>query len=140
MILTAVQSRLLDPAIGIHVAAAVLALGLGAFMVAAPKGTPAHRRAGRAWVGAMAVTAASSFFIAAQLLPVATPLGRLGPIHLLSAFTLWSLWRAIAAIRRHDVTTHRKAMIRAFQGLVVAGVFTLAPGRAINAWVAAIAG
>ena len=88
MILTAVPSRLLDPAIAVHVVAAVLALGLGAWVLAARKGTRSHRLAGRGWAVAMAVTAASSFFIAPRILPVATPLGSFGPIHLLSAFTL----------------------------------------------------
>jgi uncharacterized membrane protein len=140
MILTAVQSRLFEPAIAIHVAAAVLALVIGGFVLAGHKGTPAHRLAGRGWTAAMALTAASSFFIAARLLPVATPLGIFGPIHLLSAFTLWALWRAIAAIRRGDVRTHRRAMQRAFWSLAIAGAFTLAPGRTLNAWLLAVTG
>jgi uncharacterized membrane protein len=138
MILTAVQSRLLEPAIAVHVAAAVLALGLGAGVLAARKGTPAHRLAGRGWAAAMAVAAASSFFIAPQVLPVATPLGSFGPIHLLSAFTLFALWQAIAAIRRGDVGRHRRAMMRALSGLAVAGAFAMLPGRALNAWLAAL--
>lgn len=140
MTLTAAQSRLLEPAIAIHVVAALLALGIGIFVLAARKGTPRHRLAGRGWAVAMAVTAASSFFIAAQLLPVTTPFGAFGPIHLLSVFTLWALWRAITAIRRGDVTAHRRAMQRAFWSLAVAGAFTLAPGRTLNAWLLALAG
>jgi uncharacterized membrane protein len=140
MILTAVPSRLLDPAIAVHVVAAVLALGLGAWVLAARKGTRSHRLAGRGWAVAMAVTAASSFFIAPRILPVATPLGSFGPIHLLSAFTLLALWQAIAAIRRGDVARHRRAMLRAFSGLAVAGVFALLPGRALNAWMVALSG
>jgi uncharacterized membrane protein len=138
--MTPLQSRLLEPAIAVHVAAAVLAVVLGAIVLAARKGTPAHVLAGRAWVAAMAVTAAGSFLIDAHLLGVRTPLGVFGPIHLLSAFTLATLARAVAAVRRRDVTTHRRAMTSAFAGLAVAGVFTLVPGRTLNAWLLAMAG
>jgi uncharacterized membrane protein len=139
MPLTAVQTRLLEPAIALHVTAALLAVLIGAWVLAARKGTPAHRLAGRGWVIAMAVTAASSFFIPAQLLPVATPLGTFGPIHLLSAFTLWSLAHAIAAIRAGNLRAHRRGMQQGFAGLAIAGLFTLAPGRTLNAWMMAFA-
>jgi uncharacterized membrane protein len=88
----------------------------------------------------MAVTAASSFLIDAQILPVHTALGAFGPIHLLSAFTLASLVRAVTAIRRRDVATHRRAMLASFAGLAVAGLFTVSPGRTLNAWLVAFAG
>jgi uncharacterized membrane protein len=135
-----VQSQILRPAIAVHVVAAILALALGTFVLLARKGTPAHRLAGRAWALAMAVTAAGSFLIDAQVLPVDTPLGRFGPIHLLSALVLWQLVRAIVAIRGGDVVRHRKAMTGAFRGLVIAGLFALVPGRTLGAWLAAATG
>jgi uncharacterized membrane protein len=135
--MNAVQAQILQPAIAVHVIAATFSLALGAWVLAARKGTPAHRLAGRAWAGAMAVTAAGSFLIDAQLLPLRTPLGIFGPIHLLSAFTLWQLGRAIAAIRRGDVAFHRRAMTGVFAGLAIAGLFTLTPGRTLAAWLAA---
>jgi uncharacterized membrane protein len=138
--MTPLQARLLEPAIAVHVVAAVLAVALGAVVLAARKGTPAHVLAGRAWVAAMAVTAAGAFLIDAQVFGVRTPLGTFGPIHLLAAFTLATLVRAIAAIRRRDVATHRRAMKGAFAGLAIAGLFTLVPGRTLHAWVAAMAG
>lgn len=135
-----VQSRLFEPAVALHVASALLALALGAWLLWARKGTVAHRFAGRGWAAAMAVTAGSSFFIGAHLLPVATPLGTFGPIHLLSAYTLAKLVQAIAAIRRHDVALHRRAMRGSFAGLAAAGLFTLLPGRTLNAWLMPLAG
>jgi uncharacterized membrane protein len=137
---TPLQARLLEPAIAIHVIAALLAIALGTYVVAGRKGTPGHRLAGRLWVGAMVATALGSFFIEAQRFPLHTPLGTFGPIHLLSAFTLWNLWRAVTAIRRGAVTEHRRAMVGAFAGLVIAGLFTLVPGRTLGAWVVAMAG
>jgi uncharacterized membrane protein len=139
MTLTAAQARILEPAIALHVIAALLAVLIGAWVLAARKGTPAHRLAGRGWAIAMAVTATSSFFIPAQVLPVATPLGPFGPIHLLSAFTLWSLARAVMAIRTGNVTAHRRGMQQGFAGLAIAGMFTLVPGRTLNAWLMALA-
>jgi uncharacterized membrane protein len=138
--MTLVQSRLFEPAIAIHVASALLALALGVRVLLARKGTVTHRLTGRGWAAAMAVTAGSSFFIGAQLLPIVTPLGTFGPIHLLSAFTLVKLAQAIAAIRRHDVALHRSAMRSSFAGLAVAGLFTLVPGRTLNAWLMTLAG
>jgi uncharacterized membrane protein len=138
--MTPLQLRLLEPAIALHVLAAVLALAIGAYVIAHRKGSPGHRIAGRLWVGAMAATALASFFIEAHRFPVHTPLGTFGPIHLLSVLTLWTLWRAIGAIRRGAVQAHRRAMRGAFASLVVAGLLTLAPGRTLGAWLLAMAG
>jgi uncharacterized membrane protein len=55
-------------------------------------------------------------------------------IHLLSIFTLATLPLAIVHARRHRVDRHRNAMIAIFTGaLVVAGLFTLLPGRIMHA-------
>jgi uncharacterized membrane protein len=56
------------------------------------------------------------------------------PIHLLSVFTLAMLPLAVMHARRHRVDRHRRAMIAIFVGaLVIAGLFTLAPGRIMHA-------
>jgi uncharacterized membrane protein len=52
-------------------------------------------------------------------------------IHLLSAWTLVSLTLALYHIRRGNVRSHRNFMIGTFVGLVAAGAFALAPGRAL---------
>lgn len=49
--------------IGAHVVAVVVALGAGALVLVAPKGTPAHRRCGWVYAAAIAATAGSSFGI-----------------------------------------------------------------------------
>ena len=134
------QARLLDPVIAVHAIAALLAVALGAYLVAARKGTGAHRLAGRGFVAAMVVTAAGSFLIDAHLMPVHTPLGAFGPIHGLSAVMLVTLARAVAAARRGDVRVHRRAMLAALASLAIAGAFTLAPGRTLNAWAVALWG
>ena len=117
------------PAIPVHAFAAMAAFVLGVIQFAAPKGTLPHRTIGWIWVVLMLAVALSSFWI--HQLKVWGPWS---PIHLLSIFTLvmvpLGVWRA----HRHRVTDHRRIMIAVFSGaLVVAGLFTLLPGRIMHA-------
>ncbi|MGA7488409.1 MAG: DUF2306 domain-containing protein [Xanthobacteraceae bacterium] len=117
------------PAIQLHAFAALAAFALGAVQLGAPKGTLPHRTAGWMWTTLMVVVAGSSFFI--HELHVWGPWS---PIHLLSVFTLITLPLAVMHARRHRVGRHRNAMIAIFVGaLVIAGAFTLAPGRIMHA-------
>jgi uncharacterized membrane protein len=117
------------PEIPVHAFAAMAALVLGIAQFAAPKGTLPHRTMGWIWVLLMAVVAASSFWIHEIRL-----LGPWSPIHLLSIMVLVLLPVAVVAARRHNVSRHRKTMIGIFVGgLVVAGLFTLLPGRIMHA-------
>jgi uncharacterized membrane protein len=114
-----------SPAIQIHAFAAMAAFALGAAQLAAPKGTLPHRTLGWIWVTLMFVVAASSFFIHELRM-----WGSWSPIHLLSIYTLIVLPLAVLAAHRHEVTRHRRRMIGLFLGaLVIAGLFTLWPGR-----------
>lgn len=117
------------PAIPVHAFAAMAALVLGIVQFAAPKGTLPHRTLGWIWVVLMAAVAASSFGIHQLRL-----LGPWSPIHLLSILVLILLPVAVIAARRHHVSSHRKTMIGIFAGgLVIAGLFTLLPGRIMHA-------
>jgi uncharacterized membrane protein len=116
------------PAIPLHALAAVAAFALGIVQFAAPKGTLPHRTVGWIWVGLMVTVAASSFWIHQLRL-----FGPWSPIHLLSIFTLLVVPLAVWRARRHDVSGHRRIMIFTFVGaLVVAGLFTVVPGRIMN--------
>jgi len=111
------------PAIQLHAFAALAAFGLGAVQLAA------HRTLGWIWVVLMVIVAASSFWIHELRL-----WGPWSPIHLLAIFTLAMLPLAVLHARRHRVGRHRNAMISIFAGaLVVAGLFTLMPGRIMHA-------
>jgi uncharacterized membrane protein len=104
------------------------AFALGIVQLAAPKGTPPHRAIGWIWVTLMAIVGLSSFGI--HQLRV---WDIWSPIHLLSIFTLLMLPLAVWAAHRHAVDRHRRAMTAIFFGaLVVAGVFTLVPGRIMH--------
>jgi uncharacterized membrane protein len=117
------------PPIPLHAIAAMAAFVLGVVQLAAPKGTLPHRTLGWIWVLLMAVVAASSFWIHQIRL-----VGPWSPIHLLSIFTLVMLPLGVWRAHRHDVSKHRRTMIGIFAGaLVIAGLFTLVPGRIMHA-------
>jgi uncharacterized membrane protein len=117
------------PAIPLHAFAAMAAFVLGVVQFAAPKGTVPHRAIGAIWVALMAVVAISSFWIHQLRL-----VGPWSPIHLLSIFTLVMLPLAVWRAHTHQVAAHRRIMIYLFSGaLVVAGLFTLVPGRIMHA-------
>lgn len=114
-----------SPVIQVHVAAALTALAAGIAVTVLPKGTPLHQRIGWVFVPAMAVVAATSLFIMHN--------GHFSVIHLLTLLTLVSLPYAVISRRRGNIKAHRGAMIGLFAGLVIAGAFTLLPGRLMNA-------
>ncbi len=117
------------PAIRLHAFAAMTAFALGVVQLSAPKGTLPHRALGWIWVTLMLVVSVTAFFIHQIRL-----WGPWSPIHLLAIFTLLMLPVAVLAAHRHDVLRHRRAMIGLFVGaLVIAGIFTFAPGRIMHA-------
>jgi uncharacterized membrane protein len=112
-------------AIRLHAFAAMTAFALGIVQLSAPKGTLPHRTIGWIWVTLMAIVGVSSFWIHELRL-----WGPWSPIHLLSIYTLVMLPLAVWAAHRHAVDRHRRAMTSIFLGaLVIAGLFTLVPGR-----------
>ncbi|MGO4839398.1 DUF2306 domain-containing protein, partial [Rhizobiaceae sp. 2RAB30] len=114
--------------IQVHAFAAISAFLLGAVVLFRRKGDRLHRLGGRIWVALMLVVSLSSFFIHTIRL-----WGIWSPIHLLSIATLLSLAYAVRRIRSGDVVAHAAAMRTTYVGaLIVAGGFTLAPGRIMN--------
>ncbi len=117
------------PAIPVHALAAMAAFGLGLTQFAAPKGTLPHRTIGWIWVLLMLGVAISSFWIHQIRL-----WGPWSPIHLLSIFTLITVPLGVWQAHRHRVADHGRIMILIFSGaLVIAGLFTLLPGRIMHA-------
>jgi uncharacterized membrane protein len=117
------------PAIPVHAFAAMAAFVLGVVQFAAPKGTLPHRTLGWIWVGLMLSVAVSSFWIHQIRL-----VGLWSPIHLLSISTLVTVPLGVWRAHRHQVADHRLIMTLVFSGaLVIAGLFTLLPGRIMHA-------
>lgn len=126
----------ITPAIAIHLAAALAATALGPVALwARRRGAERprlHRAAGYAWVTLMLATALSALFIQGNGGP---RLAGLGPIHLLIPVTLVSLFMAFRFLLRGDITGHRTTMQSLYIGAcVVAGGFTLLPGRFLGQW------
>lgn len=111
----------------IHLFTVIPALPLGAWVLARRKGTPGHKIAGKVWMTLMFVTAIDSFWIRTS--------GSIGPIHILSAVTIVMVPLAIWQVKRGNIAAHKRIATGLYIGLIVAGTFTLLPGRLIGNWV-----
>lgn len=124
-LITSYQS--LPAAVQWHLPLAVAALLLGPFALWSRKGSTVHRSAGRLWALLMLGAAASSLFIRGGALP---NLGGFSPIHLLSLATLIHLPLGVRAAMQGRIQAHRQTMRGLYiGGCLVAGAFTLLPGR-----------
>jgi uncharacterized membrane protein len=92
-------------AVQLHVAAAVLAILLGASQFLGRKGSGPHRVIGWFWVLMLAVLCITSFFIPGTLF-----IGPVSVFHALSAYTLWALVMGARAAMLGDVESHRSYM------------------------------
>jgi uncharacterized membrane protein len=113
------------PIILVHTLAALAAVGLGAAMFLARKGTFTHRVAGRSWVALMLVTAISSFWIKSS--------GSYSWIHVLSVAVPVLLAAGVYFAVTRNMVRHQRMMIGIYGiGLGVAGMFTLLPNRLLG--------
>lgn len=128
---TTLQPFLDRPAVAIHVAAMLAAVVLGAMLLLARKGTIDHRRLGWTWVVLMAVAATSAVFIEGRRIP--RLIGPFSAIHLLIVVVAVLVPLAILWARRGNVQAHRRMMTRVYwSACIVAGAFTLLPGRLLG--------
>jgi uncharacterized membrane protein len=112
-------------AVQVHALSAILAFLLGALVLFRRKGTTGHRVMGRLWALLMLGAATSSWFINDIRM-----IGPFSPIHIFSIMTYVGLAEGIWHIRHGNLARHRQAMVGLYFGaLVLAGAFTLLPGR-----------
>jgi uncharacterized membrane protein len=117
------------PTVTLHALAALAAFVLGGVQLVLPKGTARHRLMGRAWVVLTGAVAGSSLAI-----HTIRQFGPFSVIHLLSLLTLAALPIGVRAARRGDIGRHRRVMTGLVCGaLLIAGFFSLAPGRIMHA-------
>ena len=110
-----------------HLATVLAALPLGISQLVLPKGTIRHRAIGYVWCGLMIATAMVSFAI-----HTINP-GSLSAIHLFSVLTLILVPVIVYRARSGQVDKHRRAVLGLIiGGLVIAGLFTFLPGRALG--------
>ncbi len=105
-----------------HVATVVAALVSGGWLVLlSRKGSTLHRRVGMAFLALMVTTALISLFIHRRA--PHSPVFGLSPIHLLAAFVLFAVWRALDGARKGNVKQHREWTRGLYFGsLVITGV------------------
>ena len=114
-----------SPLVVVHLSAALCALVVGAVQLARAKGTPGHRVLGWTWATLMLTVAVTSLWIPAFL--------HFTWIHLFTLLVLISLPAALIKIRRGDVAGHARSMRSLYAGgLIIAGAFTLIPGRLLG--------
>jgi uncharacterized membrane protein len=119
------MSTVLTPAIAVHAAAAIGALGMGAALLAMRKGSRPHRLLGRMWAVLMLTVALSAFFIRSG--------GGFSWLHGFAIFTLVGLAGAVHYARSGNFPAHRRAVFGLyFGGLVVPGLFALLPQRLLG--------
>ncbi len=124
----------LTPIVAIHMSAATLALASGPVALWARLGATArprlHRAFGYAFVTLMMLAALSALFIRDRGLP---NIAGYTPIHLFIPFVLYNFLRAFQALAQGRIEAHKGHMRGVyFGGCVLAGLFTLAPGRTLG--------
>ena len=115
----------------IHSVLALLAVPLGLCIFITKKGTKQHRMLGRTWVSILVIVSLTAVFIQS------INTGQYSLIHLLIPWTLGSLIYSIWNIKKFKTTkikrykfAHMYSMIGVYFGaLLIAGAFTLMPGR-----------
>ena len=112
----------------VHLSTIGPAFIIATYMVLIKKGTAQHKFLGRIYMVLMLFTAMVTLFMSALVGP--TLFDHFGFIHLLSVLVLYSVPSAYFAIKAGDVKKHKLNMIGLYiGGMVVAGGFTLVPGR-----------
>jgi uncharacterized membrane protein len=120
--------------LSLHALPGLLAVILGSIVLLSKKGTKTHKRRGYIWLGLMLLISLTAIFIQ-EINP-----GSYSLIHLLIPWTIFSIIFGIYAIKKFKVNKnkvwrnlHQWTMIGLFFGaLVIAGAFTLMPGRMLN--------
>jgi len=116
-----------------HLATIGPAFMIGTYLLIKRKGTPRHKALGKAYMLLMLVTALITLLMPAEVGP--RFLNHFGLIHILSLVVLVTVPVAWVSIRRGERITHQISMISLYiGGLLIAGSFTLMPGRLMHQW------
>ena len=117
----------------LHLGTLAPAFALGTYLPINRKGTPLHRLLGKLYMGLMLFTATATLFMEAQVGPLF--LNHFGYLHLLSLLVLRTVPLAYIAAKRGNIKVHKHHMIGMYIGaLLLAGSFTLMPGRLMHTW------
>ena len=118
----------------LHAVCAFVSFLLGTYVLLNPKGTPRHMQIGRIYLGLMVFVSLSALLIRE------IDDNSYSVIHILIPVTLALLAISIISVRKFRITRdskllmrHKMTMIFTYVGgLLIAGAFTLAPGRILH--------
>ena len=121
----------------VHAFFALAAVPVGLYIFFKKKGTNQHRFIGRVWVSFLLIVSVTALFITSPMTDTIFNPRFYSWIHLLIPYTIGALIYSIYSIRQFKKTrlekhknAHMRSMIGLYFGaLVVAGAFTLMPGR-----------
>lgn len=114
-----------------HLLTVVPCIFLGGYLLAAQKGGLLHRKIGMAYMVLMSLTALIALFIPASVGP--RFLNHFGYLHLLSLIVIWTVPTALIAVKKGNIKSHqRKMLILYISAILIAGGFTLFPGRFLH--------
>jgi uncharacterized membrane protein len=113
--------------LSLHLATAMPAIPLGAWVLLHRKGDRLHKLLGRIWATLMLGAALTSFGLAGAI-------DRIGPIHILSLAVIIGIPRAVMAARRGRIRGHVRGMAIMYGSTVMAGLFAFLPGRMLGFW------
>jgi len=118
----------------LHLATVLPAFFIGTYVLIVRKGTPKHKLLGKIYACLMVLTAFITLFMPAAVGP--SFFNHFGFIHLLSLLVFITVPKAIFAIRRGDVKTHKRSMIAMYVGgILIAGTLAFMPGRLMHLWI-----
>lgn len=104
---------------------------IGGLLLIIKKGTKIHKGFGRIYMILMLFTAMVTLFMPAKV--GGTFLNHFGWIHLFSFLTIWTVPTAYIAIKKDNIKAHKRKMILLYFGaIIIAGAFTLSPGRYLH--------
>jgi len=114
-----------------HLLTVLPCIFLGGYLLAARKGGLLHRKIGMAYMVLMSLTALIALFIPAGVGP--RFLNHFGYLHLLSLIVIWTVPTSLIAVKKGDIKSHqRKMLILYVSAILIAGGFTLFPGRFLH--------
>ncbi len=120
-----------DTLMFLHLYTVIPCVPIGGLLLIIKKGTSIHKRLGRIYMVLMLFTAIVSLFMPAYV--GGRVLNHFGWIHLFSFLTFWTVPTAYLAIKKGNVKAHKRKMILLYFGaLIIAGTFTLMPGRYLH--------
>ncbi|MCB0558958.1 MAG: DUF2306 domain-containing protein [Lewinellaceae bacterium] len=115
----------------IHLATVVPCFFIGTMLLLMKRGTKIHKDLGKIYMVLMLVTAIVTVFMPAQVGP--SVFNHFGWIHSFSFLTIYTVPTAYLAIKKGNVKSHKRKMILLYFGaIILAGGFTLTPGRYLH--------